>query len=109
MTAALIDVVVLEKHGRRQDDVGHDRGLGHELLVHADEQIVARKAALDPFLVGGDRDRVGVLDQERGDRRARPRAHPGRRSRIAPIRDWSSVRIEGSRTSSPSIMVLSQW
>ena len=68
MAAALIDVVVLEKHGRRQDHVGHAGGLGHELLVHAHEQVLARKAALDAILLGRDRDRVGVLDQERGNR-----------------------------------------
>ena len=39
VAAAAIDVVVLEEHGRRQHHVGHLRGLGHELLVHADEQV----------------------------------------------------------------------
>jgi hypothetical protein len=44
VAAAGIDVVVLEEGRRRQHDVGHARGLGHELLVHADEQVVAREA-----------------------------------------------------------------
>ena len=47
VAAALIDVVMLEEHGGRQHDVGHPRRLGHELLMDADEQIVAGKALLD--------------------------------------------------------------
>ncbi len=58
-----IEIVVLDEHGGRQHDVGDFRGVGHELLVHADEQIVAREAALDHLLVGRDGDRIGVLDQ----------------------------------------------
>ena len=41
VAAGGVDVVVFEKRRRRQHDIGHRRGLGHELLVHADEQIVA--------------------------------------------------------------------
>ena len=67
---AVIEVVVLDEHGGRQHDVGDFRGVGHELLVHADEQIVAREAALDHLLVGRDRHRIGVLDQQRRDRAA---------------------------------------
>ena len=44
VAGGLVDVVVLEEHGRRQDDVGHPRGLGQELLVHADEQVVPGEA-----------------------------------------------------------------
>ena len=107
VAAALVDVVVLEEHGRRQHDVGHLRRLGHELLVHADEQILAREAALDPFLVGRDRHRIGVLDEHRRDRRSAAQ-RIGSPVRIAPMRDWSSMRTDGSRTSSPSIIVLFQ-
>ncbi len=64
-----IDVVMLHEHGCRQHNIGHSSSLGHELLVHADEQIVARKAALDRILIGRDRDRIGVLDQQRRHRR----------------------------------------
>ena len=66
----LVDVVVLEEHGRRQHDVGHLRGLGHELLVHADEQVVAREALVHLVELRRDAHRVGVLDQQRRDRRA---------------------------------------
>ena len=65
-----IEVVVLEEHRRRQDDVGMARGVGHELLVHADEQIVAGKTAPHRLLVRRDHHRVGVLDQHRPDRAA---------------------------------------
>ena len=63
VAAALVDVVVLEEHGRRQHDVGHLRRLGHELLVHADEQVLAREAGLHLALLGRDLHRVGVLDE----------------------------------------------
>ena len=64
VAAALVEVVVLHEHGRRQHDVGHQGRLGHELLVHADEQVLAGKAPLHQLLLGRDRDRVGVLDQQ---------------------------------------------
>ena len=63
VAAARIDVVVLEEHGRRQDDVGHGGRLRHELLMDGDEQIVARETPLDAGLIGRDRNRVGVLHQ----------------------------------------------
>ena len=72
VAAAPIEVVVLHEHGRRKHDVGHERGFGHELLVHADEQVLPGEAPFDQFLLGRDRDRVGVLDQHGGDRRAVP-------------------------------------
>ena len=84
------------------------RGLGHELLVHADEQILARKAALDPLLLGRDRDRVGVLDEQRRDRRpARERIALAAQDR----RRCATGRACGSTDRarpSPSIIVLFQ-
>ena len=53
--AGRIDIVVLDEHGGGQHHVGHLRRVGHELLVHAHEQIVAGKAALDRVLIGRDR------------------------------------------------------
>ena len=44
VAAAPIDVVVLHEHGRRQDDVGHQGRFRHELLMDADEQVLAGKA-----------------------------------------------------------------
>ena len=44
VAAAVIEIVMLHEHRRRQHDVGHLRRLGHELLVHRHEQVFARKA-----------------------------------------------------------------
>ena len=46
MPATPVDVVVLQEHGGRQDDVGNRRSLGHHLLVHADEKVLAAEATL---------------------------------------------------------------
>ena len=70
VAAAAIDVVMFEEHGGGQHDVGEFCRVGHELLVHAGEQVVAQKALLHQALLGRDVDRVGVLDEQRGDRRA---------------------------------------
>ena len=65
-----VEIVVLEKCRRRQHDVGHRRGLGHELLVDADEQVVAGKALTHETEFRGDHHRIGILDEECGNRRA---------------------------------------
>ena len=70
MATALIEVVMFEEHGGGQHDIGEFRRLGHELLVHADEEILARQTLLHLVLVGRDGSRVGVLDDHRLDRRA---------------------------------------
>ena len=72
MTATAIDVVMFQECRRRQHDVGHLGRFGHELLVHADEQVLARKALLDLGLVGADRERIGVLHDHRRHRRPAP-------------------------------------
>src|SRR3546814_5808174 len=54
---------------RRQHDVGHGGSLGEELLVQADEQVVAGEAAADGAGIGRDLERIGVLDVERRHRR----------------------------------------
>src|SRR5205823_4053718 len=41
--ARWINIVMLEERRCRQYDIGHRRGLGHELFVDADKQIGARK------------------------------------------------------------------
>ena len=43
MASGGVNVVVFQKHGGGQDDVGIARGVGHELFVHAGEEIVTRK------------------------------------------------------------------
>ena len=70
MAAAVIEIVVLHEHGRRQHDVGHLGRLGHELLVHHHEQVFAGKALAHQRLLRRHRHRIGVLDQHRLDRRA---------------------------------------
>ena len=70
VAAGDIDVVMFEERRCRQDDVGHRRRLGQELFVDADEQIVAHEAVPHGIAVGANHDRVGVLDEQRFDRRA---------------------------------------
>ena len=61
---------MLHEHRRRQYDIGHLRGLGHELFMHRREQVFARKTLSHERLLGRDRHRIGVLDQHRLDRTA---------------------------------------
>ena len=44
LAAALVDVVVLDEHRGGQDDIGHAGGVGHHLLVHDGEQILAARS-----------------------------------------------------------------
>ena len=67
------DVEVLELRRRRQDDVGVRGGVGHELLAHDREQVVAAQAREHPLLIGRDRRRVRVPDDQRRDRRVERR------------------------------------
>ena len=67
LAAALIDVVMLDKHGGWQHDVCHFRGGGQELLVDAGEQILAGESGFDLGLLGRDLHGVHVLDEHRRD------------------------------------------
>ena len=67
MAAAVVEIVVLHEHRRGEHDVGHLRCLGHELLVHRDEQILAGEPLAHQPLLGRHRHRIGVLDQHRLD------------------------------------------
>ena len=69
VTAGLVHVVVLEEHGGRQHDVRDRRGFGHELLVHADEEVVAREPPMHARELRRDHHRIRALDEERGDGR----------------------------------------
>ncbi len=69
VAAGGVEVVVLEEGGGGQHHVGEGRGLGHELLVHAGEQILARQAGVHLVQLGADHRRVGVLHQQRRHRR----------------------------------------
>ncbi|MNI12485.1 hypothetical protein D3C73_656700 [compost metagenome] len=41
LSAGAIKIVMFEEHGRRQHDIGNLRRIGHELLMHRSEQVVA--------------------------------------------------------------------
>ena len=69
VSAGGVEIVVFEKRRGRQNDVRHRRGFGQELLVDADEQIVAGKTPAHEPRFRCDDHRVGVLDKERCDRR----------------------------------------
>src|SRR5512132_3756645 len=60
--ASAINIVVLEEGRRRKYHICHLSRLGHELLMNADEQILAGKAFLDLVLIWRNRHRIGVLD-----------------------------------------------
>ena len=96
VAAALVDVVMLEEHGGGQHDVGEFRRLGHELLVDAGEQVLARQPLLHLGLVGRDRGRVGVLHEQHLHRRAALR---GRKDRSAARGRCGSGRGCGCRAS----------
>ena len=65
LAAALVHVVVLDEHGRRQNDVGHAGRIGHDLLVDDGEKVFAGKPAPHHVLVGRHHHRIGVLDEQR--------------------------------------------
>ena len=48
VAAAVIEIVMLHEHGGRKHDVGHGGRLGHELLMHRHEQVLAGKALVAP-------------------------------------------------------------
>ncbi len=68
LAAGPVKVVVLDEHGGRQDDIGNLSRIGHELLVHRHEQVVAQEAFTDETLFRRYVHRVGVLDQQRRHR-----------------------------------------
>ena len=67
VTTAVIEVVMFHEHRCRKHDIGHRSCFGHELLMHRDEQIFARKALTHQRLFRRDGHGIGVLDQHRLD------------------------------------------
>ncbi len=55
VTAGLVDVVMLQEHRGGQHDVRPAGGLGHELFMRGDEQVVASETAPHPVAVRADR------------------------------------------------------
>ena len=54
---------MLQKHCRGQNDIRIPRGIGHELLVDANEQVIPGKSSAHLLLMRGDGERIGVLNQ----------------------------------------------
>ena len=87
----LVDVVVLERRGGRQQQVGEVRGVGLELLVDDREQVLAREAARGPTPARARR-RRGSSCRRRAPSRA---ARAPRPSRMRPSWLMLSVRVPG--------------
>ncbi len=77
-----VQIGVLRLHRRRQDDVGEVRRVGEALLDDDGEEILAGEAFPHATLVGDDRGRIRVEDDQRGNGRI-----VGARS--APRRAWT--------------------
>ena len=69
MPASLVDVVMLDECRCRQHDVRDLRRLGHELFVHAHEEVLSREALVDQTELRCDHHRIRILDEHRGHRR----------------------------------------
>ena len=69
-TIAAREVVVLEESRRRQHQVRIHRGVGEHLIEDHREQILALETANDAALIGQDRDRVAVVNEQHVDRGA---------------------------------------
>ena len=63
------DVFLFELRGRRQNDVGVFRGVGQEMFADHGEQVLALEALLEFGLLGHHGHGVGVVDEQRLDRR----------------------------------------
>ena len=84
---------MLRLHRRRQDDVGVSGGVGHPLLEHDREQVLAREAGVHARVIGVARGGVRVEDDERGDGRV-----VGLEQRLAEARHVDRARRRGGRS-----------
>ena len=69
VSAGDVEIVMLQKCRRGQNDVGHFRRFRHELLMHTHEQIIAHESRTDLAQVRRNIHRVGILDKQSGHRR----------------------------------------
>ena len=106
VAAAAIDVVMLQEHRGRQHDVGELCRIGHELLVHAGEEVVAQQALLHQPLLGRDIRRIGVLDQHRRHRRTAIERVCGARQHRADPRMVEIADVAGREVAVPSSTAL---
>ncbi len=108
VAVGLVQVVVLEGGGGRQQHVGEVGRVGLEQVVHDHEQVFAQEAPPHGLLVGGHRAGVRVVDEQGRHRRVEPRvveqpaqlahverAGPGRRQ-VGPL-ERGRVDREGAR------------
>ena len=86
-------VEVLELRRRRQDHVGVPGGVGHELLDHEREQVLAAQAGQHALLLGRDLGRVRRPDDERCDRRLEVRVG----ERVAELRHVDPPHLGGAQ------------
>ena len=68
-TIGAVEIVGLEVAGRRQDDVGVFRGVGHEGIVHHGEQVLAGKTLPNLLRFGAGHRRIVGRYVERANRR----------------------------------------
>ena len=80
MATSLVEIIMFEKHRRGQNDVCDFSSLGHELLMHANEQIITCKTLLNLALLRRHSHRVHVLDKECRNRRPASRVFAGQNS-----------------------------
>ncbi|MCY1303036.1 hypothetical protein D9M70_527240 [compost metagenome] len=69
LTAATINIVMLEEGRRRQNDISHLCRIRHELLMHSDKQVFTSKTFAHQTLFRRYIHRIGILDQHRSHRR----------------------------------------
>lgn len=69
VTVGEVEVCVFEKGGAREDDVGAEGGVGHELIEYDGEEVFAMETFVYLGLIGGDGGGVGIVIDHRLDRR----------------------------------------
>ncbi len=69
LAAAAINIVMLKKSRCRQKHIRHPGGVGHELLVNRNKEILTRKSLTHQPLFRCDIYRIGILDQHCRNRR----------------------------------------
>ena len=72
VSAGEVKIIMFQECRRGQDDVGHLRSLGHELFMHTNEKIVTTEARTDLAQIRRDIHRVGVLNEQCGNRGSVP-------------------------------------
>lgn len=96
-----MNIEMLKLRGRWQQDVGVIGSVGLEMFQHYGEQIFARKTGANFVAVGGHRDGVAVIDNQRfnrvlrGEQGITNRAHVHAARLRAPNKSWREASIFG--------------